>query len=242
MDSNLFWCVAGIIGGAIFSLIISYLFYLKGQNRKRLTYEIQTFCIISNKINQIQELEVKYNSSEIDNLYYSTITIKNIGNSIVKEQDLIPSCPISILTSGQFLNDEPYRIESLPANKITHYRLSPCEIEGACNCIEFNFDYIPKKAVITFSLFHTGDITLNGNLMDGEMICDESKITDNFFKHFILVMSSFTLGCILGCFLSCLLCMHALDNFLDDMVNDMIDRVDDRVDDMIDDMIDNLKQ
>lgn len=26
MDSNLFWCIIGIIGGAIFSLVISFIF------------------------------------------------------------------------------------------------------------------------------------------------------------------------------------------------------------------------
>ena len=81
MNSNLFWCIVGIIGGAIFSLLISLFFYFKGLNKKRLTYDIKTFCIISDKINQINGLDVKYNSTEIENLYSSTVTIKNIGNS-----------------------------------------------------------------------------------------------------------------------------------------------------------------
>lgn len=165
MISNLFWCVMGIAGGAI----ISYIFYLKSQNRKRLTYEIKTFCIISNKINQIQGLEVKYNSREIENLYCSTITIRNIGNSIIKKQDLVPQCPISILTDGQLLNAGSYYIESLPQNRITHYNLSSRENDGICNCIEFDFDYIPQKAIITYSLFHTGDIKFTGDLIDGKI-------------------------------------------------------------------------
>lgn len=121
MNSNLFWCIAGILGGAIVSFFISYVFYFKGLTRKRLTYDIKTFSIVSNKINQIKGLEVKYNSTEIENLYSSTITIKNIGNSIVKEQDLVPSCPISLSTSGQFLNAKMECIESQPVSKITKY-------------------------------------------------------------------------------------------------------------------------
>lgn len=34
MDSNLFWCIVGIIGGAIFSLFISLFFYLIGKKKK----------------------------------------------------------------------------------------------------------------------------------------------------------------------------------------------------------------
>lgn len=180
MNSNLFWCVMGIIGSTVFSLIISLLFYLKSKKRKRLTYEIKTTSIISNKIQQVKGLEVKYKSSEIENLYCSTITIKNIGNSIVKKQDLVPSCPIHILTSGQFLNAEPYCIEASPQDRTTAYSLSEQEIDGICKYIEFVFDYIPQKAIITYSLFHTGKIKFEGDLMDGKIIAVD--IPKNNFK------------------------------------------------------------
>ena len=65
MNSNLFWCIIGIIGGIIPSALVSYFFYKKGLNRKRLAYNIKTFCIISDKINQIKGLEVKYTSKEM---------------------------------------------------------------------------------------------------------------------------------------------------------------------------------
>ncbi len=170
MDSNLFWCIAGIAGGAIISFLISYFFYFRGLTRKCLTYNIKTFCIVSDKINQIKGLEVKYNFNEIENLYSSSITIKNIGNSIVKEQDIAPLCPISISTSGQFLNSKNEYIESQPINKVSNYNLSFYNNGKIDNCVIFDFDYIPKKAIIKFSLFHTGDITFKGDLMEGEII------------------------------------------------------------------------
>lgn len=170
MNSNLFWCIIGIIGGAFFSLLISFVFYFKGLNRKRLTYDVKTFSIVSNKINQIEGLEVKYNSVDIENLYTSTITIKNIGNSIIRPQDLVPSCPISLSTSGQFLNAKMEVIESHPANKKTQYNLSFENKNKICNYVKVDFDYIPKKAVITYSIFHTGNINFNGDLMEGDVV------------------------------------------------------------------------
>lgn len=50
-----------------------------------------------------KKLEIKYNSTEIDNLYISRITIKNIGNSIIEKHDF--ANPISIFTHGQFIKD-----------------------------------------------------------------------------------------------------------------------------------------
>lgn len=203
MNSNLFWCIVGIMGGAIFSFIISSLFYFKGLTRKRLTYDIKTFSIVSNKVNQIKGLEVKYNSIEIENLYTSTITIKNIGNSVVKQQDLVPSCPISLSTSGQFLNSKMEVIESRPLNKKTRYNLSFETKNNICNYIKFNFDYIPKKAIITYSIFHTGDIIFNGDLMEGDVVTpSENQQRRKIFNILINILS------IISGILTTLLCTH----------------------------------
>lgn len=53
MNSNLFWCIIGIAGGAVASFFISYIFYFKGLTKKRLTYDIKTFfyCFKQNKPN-----------------------------------------------------------------------------------------------------------------------------------------------------------------------------------------------
>lgn len=172
MDSNLFWCLVGIVGGAFFSLLISLFFYFKGLNQKRLTYNIKTFCIISDKINQIKGLDVKYNSTEIENLYSSTVTIKNIGNSIIEKNDFAPSCPISIYTDGKFLVDESNGMNLFPLNKANNvYPLFEVdENNGTCDKIIVTFDYLSKKEELTCVIFHTGNISFNGVLKDGKII------------------------------------------------------------------------
>lgn len=202
MDTNLFWCIIGITGGAVASFIISYFFYFRGLTRKRLTYDIKTICIMSDSINQINGLEVKYNSNDIDNLYSSTITLKNIGNSVINKQDIVPLCPISISTSGQFLKPKIKYIESYPTNKISKYNLLFQDNNGTCNSVKFDFDYIPKKAIITYSLFHTGDITFNGDLMDGNITTPienqrKDKISNSIYFVFLLIVC-FILGNIFG--------------------------------------------
>lgn len=135
-------------------------------------------------------MEVKYNSIEIENLYSSTITIKNIGNSIVREQDLVPSCPISLSTSGQFLNAKVECIKSRPLSKKAQYNLSFEGNNNIYNYIKFNFDYIPKKAIITYSVFHTGNIIFNGDLMEGEIITPyENEKRKMIFRILIDILS-----------------------------------------------------
>lgn len=198
MDLNLFWCITGIVGGAIISFLVSYFFYFKGLTKKRLTYEINTFCIVSDKVNQIKGLEVTYNSNEIDNLYSSTIIIKNIGNSIVKQQDMAPLCPISVSTSGKFLKPKNEYIVSQPANKVSDYNLSYINDSQ----INFNFDYIPQKAIIKFSLFHTDDIAFKGDLMDGEIVTPTENQKKQKQKRILLQIIIYVVTLFLGYLLS----------------------------------------
>jgi len=167
-NSNLFWCIIG----ALFSLFISSLFYFIGIKRKCLTYSIKTFCLVSNKINQINGLEVKYNSNVIDDLYSSTITIKNIGNSVIEKQDFAPSCPISISTNGQFLVDESNTTNLFSSNKANNVNISFNTSENnITNNIIICFDYLSKKEELTCSIFHTGKISFDdGVLKDGKIL------------------------------------------------------------------------
>ena len=172
MDSNLFWCIVGIIGGAIVSFIISLLFYFLGIKKKRLSYEIDTLCLISNNINQVKGLKVKYKSNKIDNLYSSKITIKNIGNVNIEKQDLATNYPLSISTNGQFLLNKSNGIDFYPIHKANN--ITPIinfeNSNNLCNHIIINFDYISKNDEFTCSIFHTGDISFDGVLKDGEII------------------------------------------------------------------------
>lgn len=172
MNSNLFWCVVGIIGGAIVSFIISLLFYFLGIKKKRLSYEINTICLISNNINQVKGLKVKYKSNKINNLYSSKITIKNIGNVNIEKQDLATNCPLSISTNGQFLLNKSNEIDFYPIHKANN--ITPIiEFDNSsnlCNHIIINFDYISRNDEFTCSIFHTGDISFDGILKEGEII------------------------------------------------------------------------
>ena len=186
MDSNLFWCIIGIIGGAIVSFIISLLFYFIGLKRKRLIYDVKTFNLISDKINQINGLEVTYDSKEINNLYSSTITIKNIGNSIIEKQDFAPSCPLSISTDGKFLVDQSNSMSLFPLNKTNSVcPLFDIDDNNVCNHIIISFDYISKKEELTCSVFHTGNISFNGVLKEGKIFNNNDNINSSMtLKNF----------------------------------------------------------
>lgn len=65
---------------------------------------------------------------------------------------------------------------------------------GIQNHVNFEFDYIPKKAIITFSLFHTGDITFNGDLMEGEIITPAQNQKNQKRKHILWTILVYASG------------------------------------------------
>lgn len=169
-NSNVLWGIIGVVAGVIVALI----FFLIGKKRQILTYKFNTVCLISNKVSKIDSLEIKYGSKTIDDLYHSTITIKNIGNTIIEEHDFAPSKPLSILTDGQFI---PSNIEIEVFDESVNFHLLFNKDDAGVNlnkCIA-NFDYIPKKSKIIWSIFHTGNIDIGGALKDGRII-DEKVI------------------------------------------------------------------
>ena len=188
LNSSLFWCLVGIIGGAIASFIISLIFYFKGVKKKRLAYEIDTTSLISNNINQIKELKVKYKSNKITNLHYSKVTIKNIGNVSIEKNDFATACPISISTNGRFLLNKSNEIDFY--NTHTANNIQPNYIinkDNICNQIIINVDYMPKNYEFACSFFHSGNISLDGVLKDGKILnikeaINHSKVAHNIYK------------------------------------------------------------
>lgn len=167
MNPNLFWCITGILGGAVLSFIISHHFYVKGLKKRILTYNISTSEVIKNYyIKNLDDIIIIYNSNIIDKLFVSHIRIKNIGNTIIEKQDFIPSHQLSISTSGIFIR--------LPKDKELNFFNQENDIHlnfnEENNCITLDFDCLCKTSLIYLTILHTDNINFDGILKDGKII------------------------------------------------------------------------
>lgn len=191
LEINLTFTLASIILGTLFSLIISLFFYVKSLKRKWLLYSIKTSQIVSNKINKIKGLEVTYYSQKLKNLYYTEINIKNVGNTIIENHDFLSTCQLSIHTNGEFLF---MRFISNHATNLTPVILSNDEkieftnneaphVKIINNAI-INFECIAKNELITCSILHTENISIDGELKEGKLISKHNVI--KYFIFFII--------------------------------------------------------
>ncbi len=168
MNQNLFWCIIGILGGAVLSFIISHHFYVKGLKKRILTYDISTRKVIDNfYIEKIDSIKITYDSNIIDKLFFSRIWVKNMGNTMIEKQDFVPSHQLSISTSGIFIRfPKDYELSSF-VNTENDIHLNFNEEN---NCITFDFDYLSKTFLMYLNILHTDNINFDGILKDGKII------------------------------------------------------------------------
>lgn len=75
LNSNLFWCVMGILGSAI----VGFIFHKIAINNKKIIYTLSSKKLITNNLSEINGLNITYQNSPIKDLTTTTINIKSIG-------------------------------------------------------------------------------------------------------------------------------------------------------------------
>lgn len=131
--ANLFWCILGIAGGAVFSICF--------KARKKLTRKIFTVNLISEEVSSINGLEINYDSQPIKNLYTSTIQIKNTGNWSIRKDDIPRKNPLSIYTDGTFIIDNYSILPPSPDNENDIQVIFNNKKEGSSSSANIVFDF-----------------------------------------------------------------------------------------------------
>lgn len=168
-NSNALWGIISVISGFLFSL----LFYLIGKKQRKILF--QGFLDpITNDDNYIINIFLnKYKNIKIDSLRKSTITIKNIGNTTIEKDDFSINSPLRIITKGKILSDYRDINKVLCKTNTINWTFKPLSEKDPSTLI-IDFEYIPKKGEISFSIIHTDYIYIGGVLKEGKIIIQQT--------------------------------------------------------------------
>lgn len=197
-NSSVLWGITSIICGFFFSL----LFYLIGREQKKVLFNSSLELIINDDVFNIDNLSIKYNNIEIKNLHKSTVTIKNIGNTTIEKDDFSINNPLLIKTGGIILSDYSDMRKISHNTSTVKWTFKPLSEENASALI-IDFEYIPKKGEISFSILHTDYIDIDGILKEGRII-EQHTIMDiliNLIKIIWSCVKYFIIGCLIGALL-----------------------------------------
>ena len=209
---SLFWCIIGIAGGAIVTII--------NNKRKRLTRKMFTVNLISEKVSTINGLEIKYNSQSIKNLYSSTIQIKNTGNATINNVDIPKKRPLSIYTDGIFIIDKLNMQLPNPNNENDIHVTFDKNEKGTSSSAIIDFEFLSPRQIITITLLHTGTISLgkwmvkDGKVLESNEILDETDTQINLFSKPSL---SNMLPIIMTILLSCISMFFLITTYIHDI-------------------------
>lgn len=175
---NAYWQTILSISGIILTIffgILSYVFYRKGIKKKKLSITSNSTILVSKDLSNYNGLQISYNNEEIKTLTNTSITIRNIGNDVIEDNDITPSDPIIISTTNKFLstNGEEYKVTS--SNK----KVSTSVQKIDDSKLQLSFDFLNPNNELSITLLHNGKISVNGDLKNGYV----DKVSNNDLKN-----------------------------------------------------------
>lgn len=133
----------------IIGLPLSIVFFVKGNKKKKITYNLKTNNIIANKEKKYNKLNLLYNEKEIDNFSSTKFAIWNSGNDIINNTDISDVDLLTIKLQEGIILDASIIQES---NKVNEVRIK----KDGDNKIIIYFDYLGKLDGIVLQIIHTG--------------------------------------------------------------------------------------
>lgn len=170
-NSSTLWGIISIISG----ILVSFFFYYIGKNKSSIVYTIKTQDLVLSEASDLEGLCVYYKNKPIKSLRVSTVNIGNTGNSLIVANDF--SLPLSIVTTGEFFLYLNNNIVAPLLFGNLHLQFDSTESNNLKKIL-VKFDYIPKKASISYTIYHTGELSIIGKLKDGKTIrCAHTCLT-----------------------------------------------------------------
>ena len=185
MNPNLFWCITGIIGGAIVTLI----FYLIDNKKCILKYNIITTPLMYNTVSQIENLTITYDEYPINRLYCSKINIKNNSKYIIEQSSFSSKEPLTISTNGILLLNK-----QVSNTQKVFLKASNTESENIPKNALICYEYFPIKETLSLIVYHTDDIFISGKLKNGKIVKNRKLKTKKFYILFVIILISFILN------------------------------------------------
>lgn len=192
-NSSILWGVLSIISG----FLISLFFYLIGNQQKKILIKGFLDPITDYDKFYISNLSNLYNNIEIKSLRKSTITIKNVGHSTIEKGDFSIYSPLLIKTKGIILSNYMHVQKMLCNSNTVKWTFMPLS-EKDPNTLIIDFEFIPKKGEISFSILHTDYIDICGVLKEGRIIKNWT-IKDIVITFLKIILKHVIIPLVIGC-------------------------------------------
>lgn len=157
-------------GATMVGLIITIFLPFVQRRRKKLSFQYSTNVLITNKLSEIEGLDICYNGKGIEQLSVSSFLIINSGNVTINNQDLYSGHELKIVPA----KDSDVIIQY--AKMVSQSRdIVDCNVLVKDNSTTISFQAFEKKDYVNINIYHTGDISSSFDVVG---IIKEGKIVE----------------------------------------------------------------
>jgi len=172
----------------IFSLLLSYIFYIKSKKSRLPFFISRSFNLIWPQASKMEKLKVIYDDQKIESLTVTKLALWNKGKETIDSDDVAPIDPIRISVKNPYkILDTKVIYQTKVAN---NFRLS----EQVGEEVEVQFDFFHKDEGVIIQILHTGlfnsDIVLKGTIKGVNSIKEGFISSDYYFKKFARKLNS----------------------------------------------------
>lgn len=170
-ESNIFWGIAGIVGGALVSAIYQCI----GKERYTMKHRKTIKKITPKEATDIPEAKAFFKNQSIKELFMTTIKFTNCGNKTIGPSDYAAQEPLGIQIFGQLCkcNVSAENHNSMP-------KLRPWN----GNKYKIDFDFLKPRQSFSIKLLHSGYVKVFGELRSGKSIAATAKL---YSKNMMIV-------------------------------------------------------
>ena len=139
------------------SIIVSIILYRKSRKRRSPVFDKLSTNVISEKIQRVGQIEVKYQGEKVKDLTVSKIAFWNRGNETINDLDQAPTDKLKVIIDSDFkILESELIFQTSSTNNI--------RLNARGEAVEVLFDYIDKDEGGIIKLIHTGKNSTNIDL------------------------------------------------------------------------------
>lgn len=169
----------------IAALILCIIFYNLQKKRRVISYSYQTNLLVSDKLSEVDDLNIIYKGKAIEKLSITSIEIVNSGNALIEDDDIYPQQKLKIESEDNVL----FAKRTFQSSETIESDVELQEKE-----IIIKFKALEKKEKIIINIYHTGNpetkFNVTGKIKDGgKIIVGKPFIESIDFNNGILISS-----------------------------------------------------
>lgn len=174
--------------GTMIALIIAIILPIIQKKRKRINYQYSTNVLITDKLSEVNDLQVTFKNEPIESLSVTSINLANNGNVTIENNDIYKGHNLTIIPKDVNTTILFAKVISQSSDTVE------CDIHYTNENATISFQTFEKGDYTNINIYHTGnddsEFEVKGKIKEGKITSTKPKERTLATMSFVLSMSA----------------------------------------------------